>query len=253
MPTIPALSPRRSPPPTRRSTRSASRAADRRGWSSSPTPSRARWRRIGAGPRAQRARTWTGIARSPPRSPGRSSARRGTDYVHDLAYCSRSGPPSQPWLEPDVNDHLRKLDADGVGAVVVVPIGFVSDHMEVIFDLDTEAAATAAELGLRFAPRGDRRRPPRLRQWAGRPDARAGRRRARRASRAAGGRRRCRRLVRVPAGLLPEPARPRSRRPLPGRRPPDRPPSDRRARSDPLSGWPKLRRPRREFCRPAAL
>jgi ferrochelatase len=78
------------------------------------------------------------------------SARRGTEYGYDLAYCSRSGPPSQQWLDPDVNDHLRKLDAEGVGAVVVVPIGFISDHMEVIFDLDTEAAATAEELGMGF-------------------------------------------------------------------------------------------------------
>jgi ferrochelatase len=79
------------------------------------------------------------------------SARRGTEYGYDLAYCSRSGPPGQPWLEPDINDHLRRLYADGVGAVVVVPIGFISDHMEVIFDLDTEAAATAEELGMGFA------------------------------------------------------------------------------------------------------
>jgi len=49
----------------------------------------------------------------------------------DLVYCSRSGPPAQPWLEPDVNDHLRALAEDGVRAVVVVPVGFVSDHMEV--------------------------------------------------------------------------------------------------------------------------
>lgn len=69
----------------------------------------------------------------------------------DLVYCSRSGPPSQPWLEPDVNDHLTALAAAGTRAVVVVPIGFVSDHMEVVFDLDTEAAQTAAELGLTFA------------------------------------------------------------------------------------------------------
>jgi protoporphyrin/coproporphyrin ferrochelatase len=59
-----------------------------------------------------------------------------------------SGPPDSPWLGPDVNDHLRVLHSQGVTAVVLVPIGFVSDHMEVIFDLDTEAAATAAELGL---------------------------------------------------------------------------------------------------------
>ncbi len=78
------------------------------------------------------------------------SQARGTAYEHDLVYCSRSGPPSQPWLEPDVNDALRTAAADGVPAVVAVPIGFISDHMEVIFDLDTEAAATAAELGLGF-------------------------------------------------------------------------------------------------------
>jgi protoporphyrin/coproporphyrin ferrochelatase len=67
---------------------------------------------------------------------------------HDLVYCSRSGPPTQPWLEPDINDHLKALAADGVTTVVVAPIGFVSDHMEVRFDLDTEAAQTAADLGL---------------------------------------------------------------------------------------------------------
>ncbi len=67
-----------------------------------------------------------------------------------IAYCSRSGSPHMPWLEPDINDHLRDLHADGVRSVVVVPIGFVSDHMEVIFDLDTEAMATAKELGMEF-------------------------------------------------------------------------------------------------------
>ncbi|RYZ25032.1 MAG: ferrochelatase, partial [Propionibacteriaceae bacterium] len=66
-------------------------------------------------------------------------------------FCSRSGPPSQPWLEPDVNDHLAELKQAGVGAVVLVPIGFVSDHMEVIYDLDTEATETARELGLPLA------------------------------------------------------------------------------------------------------
>ncbi len=59
-----------------------------------------------------------------------------------LAYQSRSGPPSQPWLEPDVNDVLRRLAADGARDVVVVPIGFISDHMEVLYDLDTEAQQT---------------------------------------------------------------------------------------------------------------
>ena len=67
-----------------------------------------------------------------------------------LAYCSRSGPPHMPWLEPDINDHLRGLHESGTTSVVVVPIGFVSDHLEVIFDLDTEAAATAREIGLTF-------------------------------------------------------------------------------------------------------
>jgi len=76
------------------------------------------------------------------------AAITGTEYRHDLVYCSRSGPPSQPWLEPDVNDHLEDLAARGVPAAVLVPIGFVSDHMEVVHDLDTEALATAARVGL---------------------------------------------------------------------------------------------------------
>jgi ferrochelatase len=67
-----------------------------------------------------------------------------------LAYCSRSGSPHVPWLEPDVNDHIEQLSEEGVESVVVVPIGFISDHMEVIYDLDTEAKATADRLGLRF-------------------------------------------------------------------------------------------------------
>ncbi|WP_098465372.1 ferrochelatase [Isoptericola jiangsuensis] len=74
--------------------------------------------------------------------------RLGHDVAWDLAYCSRSGPPSQPWLEPDVNDHLEALAGEGVTDVVMAPIGFVSDHMEVAYDLDTEAMATAAELGM---------------------------------------------------------------------------------------------------------
>ena len=65
-----------------------------------------------------------------------------------LVYQSRSGPPSQPWLGPDVNDHLAELAAAGAPGAVLVPVGFVSDHVEVLYDLDTEAAATAARLGL---------------------------------------------------------------------------------------------------------
>ncbi|QBR90943.1 ferrochelatase [Nocardioides euryhalodurans] len=71
--------------------------------------------------------------------------------AHDLVYCSRSGPPSVPWLEPDVNDHLERLSGQGAAGVVIVPLGFVSDHMEVIYDLDTEALATADKLGLAAA------------------------------------------------------------------------------------------------------
>ncbi len=75
-------------------------------------------------------------------------ARAGRDVPWDLVFQSRSGPPSQPWLEPDVNDALRGLAAEGVEAVLLVPLGFVSDHMEVKWDLDTEAMETAEELGI---------------------------------------------------------------------------------------------------------
>ncbi|MDQ1512937.1 MAG: protoporphyrin/coproporphyrin ferrochelatase, partial [Microbacteriaceae bacterium] len=72
----------------------------------------------------------------------------GRTHQHDLVFCSRSGPPHVPWLEPDVNDHLEKLVVEGAASVVLVPFGFVSDHMEVVYDLDTEAMATAERLGL---------------------------------------------------------------------------------------------------------
>jgi ferrochelatase len=75
-------------------------------------------------------------------------AATGVTAEWDLVYCSRSGSPRTPWLEPDVNDHLAALRESGTTSVVLVPIGFVSDHMEVIYDLDTEAAATAADLGM---------------------------------------------------------------------------------------------------------
>jgi ferrochelatase len=72
---------------------------------------------------------------------GRSEAR--------LVFQSRSGPPSQPWLEPDICDYLRELAASQrTRDVVVAPIGFLSDHLEVLFDLDTEAREVARELGL---------------------------------------------------------------------------------------------------------
>jgi ferrochelatase len=70
---------------------------------------------------------------------------------HSLVYQSRSGAPHVPWLEPDINDALQ-ADADaGVAGVVVVPIGFISDHMEVLWDLDTEAKDSCAQLGLAFS------------------------------------------------------------------------------------------------------
>ena len=64
-----------------------------------------------------------------------------------LVYQSRSGPPTQPWLEPDISDAMRELAASGTKAFIIVPLGFVSDHMEVKWDLDTEAMETAEELG----------------------------------------------------------------------------------------------------------
>ena len=67
-----------------------------------------------------------------------------------LAYQSRSGSPNDPWLEPDISDVLRRLVKEGVGEVVVVPIGFVCDHVEVLYDLDVEARQVAEALGLGF-------------------------------------------------------------------------------------------------------
>jgi len=68
----------------------------------------------------------------------------------DLAWQSRSGPPSVPWLEPDILDHLHALARGGTSEVVVVPIGFVADHMEVVFDLDVQAKELAGSLGMGF-------------------------------------------------------------------------------------------------------
>jgi ferrochelatase len=67
---------------------------------------------------------------------------------YNLVFQSRSGSPMQPWLGPDVCDHLRALREAGASDVVVAPIGFVSDHMEIIYDLDTEAMSLCRELGL---------------------------------------------------------------------------------------------------------
>jgi ferrochelatase len=67
-----------------------------------------------------------------------------------LVYQSRSGPPGQPWLEPDINDYLRELHSSNPAAsAAIIPIGFISDHMEVKFDLDTQAMKTCADIGLK--------------------------------------------------------------------------------------------------------
>ncbi len=132
----------------------------------------------------------------------------------DLVWQSRSGPPQVPWLAPDINDHLRALAAGGVTDVVVSPIGFISDHLEVLWDLDNEAAATAAELGLGFARAATVGTDPRFVAMVGelveersRPD--------------------CPRLAlgtmgpshdRCPAGCCPAPARRAAQRPAGGRR-----------------------------------
>lgn len=78
------------------------------------------------------------------------NAALGTGLEGELVFCSRSGPPNRPWLEPDVNDRIEELAAESDAPVVLAPIGFVSDHMEVVHDLDTEAAGTAARVGVPF-------------------------------------------------------------------------------------------------------
>ncbi|MFE3543358.1 ferrochelatase [Nocardia sp. NPDC059177] len=102
------------------------------------------------------------LAAGPPGDGGRLYSRQVADAArlcaaatgfaeYDVVWQSRSGPPQVPWLEPDIVDHLDVLHGKGVDAVVVCPVGFVSDHLEVIWDLDNEAAARAGELGMAFA------------------------------------------------------------------------------------------------------
>ncbi|WP_019926738.1 ferrochelatase [Nocardia sp. BMG111209] len=101
-------------------------------------------------------------AAGPPADGGRLYSRQVTEAARlcaaatgfddfDVVWQSRSGPPQVPWLEPDITDHLDALSAKGIEAVVVCPVGFVSDHLEVVWDLDNEAAEKAAELGIAFA------------------------------------------------------------------------------------------------------
>jgi len=78
-----------------------------------------------------------------------AAAAEMTDWA--LVYQSRSGRPEDPWLEPDIRDYLRQEHANGLAAAVVCPIGFVSDHIEVLYDLDREAAELCRSLGLPMA------------------------------------------------------------------------------------------------------
>ncbi|WP_245233952.1 ferrochelatase [Mycobacterium sp. PS03-16] len=88
------------------------------------------------------------------------AAAAGVDEF-DQVWQSRSGPPRIPWLEPDIGDHMTALAEQGVRAVIICPIGFVSDHIEVVWDLDNEVREQAAELGILMArattPNADRR------------------------------------------------------------------------------------------------
>lgn len=88
-----------------------------------------------------------------PKSPNPSS---------QLVFQSRSGPPSQPWLEPDIRDRIRQLAAEGVKDIVVVPIGFLVEHMEVIYDLDVETASLCDDLGVTMIRAGTVSNHPRL-------------------------------------------------------------------------------------------
>ena len=77
-------------------------------------------------------------------------ARIGRHLPWTLVFQSRSGDPGQPWLEPDICDHLAERHRAGSQGVVIVPIGFISDHMEVVYDLDTQARGRAEALGLSY-------------------------------------------------------------------------------------------------------
>jgi ferrochelatase len=79
-----------------------------------------------------------------------------------LVFQSRSGPPTQPWLAPDICDYLREQHAAGVRSVIICPIGFISDHMEVLYDLDTEARALCDQLGMKMVRAGTAGAHPKL-------------------------------------------------------------------------------------------
>ena len=80
---------------------------------------------------------------------GRGKGEHGSGFLYDLVFQSRSGPPSQPWLEPDIREHIRQLHAGGdIGDVVIVPIGFLAENLEVVYDLDVEVRGLCEELGI---------------------------------------------------------------------------------------------------------
>ena len=163
-----------------------SRGAPRRASSSPRTACRERSRR-----RA----TTRPSSRRPPRSWPFPLGRQ--DY--SLVYQSRSGPPGQPWLEPDIVEQLRALAQAGARDVVVAPIGFLSDHMEVVYDLDLEARSRALELGLQMVRASTVGTHPALRAHDPRAPGRAHRGR----SAAAAPRHARPRARRVRRGLLP--------------------------------------------------
>jgi ferrochelatase len=88
------------------------------------------------------------IAERLAQSSGAGASGERTELGWDLVWQSRSGPPEVPWLEPDILDHLRTLRAQGVSGVMIAPIGFLTDHVEVLYDLDEEARQLCGELGL---------------------------------------------------------------------------------------------------------
>lgn len=99
-----------------------------------------------SGPEASGGRLYSTQVRA---ASARAAAAAGFDDF-DQVWQSRSGPPQVRWLEPDIVDHLEDLAAQGVRSVIVSPVGFISDHLEVVWDLDNEARAKAAELGMEY-------------------------------------------------------------------------------------------------------
>jgi ferrochelatase len=79
---------------------------------------------------------------------GQAASHDNIETAWELVFQSRSGPPSQPWLEPDIRDYLKRLHAEGVTDVAIAPIGFLAENMEVVYDLDVEVRNLCDELGI---------------------------------------------------------------------------------------------------------